>query len=227
MAEADQEKLILEWCGHLSGQWGDDGERTASTGWSGAAWERGSDATGRSRRGDQTLTLRCDLHCAANSATFCVRCAVPRWVDEKSYNNCKSCAAKMDGFLTKKDKHHCRLCGQMFCSACTQKYNLPLIYRVKNKDGPARVCMSCVDGCLAEKAKVRATRTPHTRPTDWPQQQIQIRAPPSHSLTLTASSAPLCWRPVPPRPVRSCLRECRRPLLWLVRCRSPSWARAR
>lgn len=99
MAEMDPEKVILEWCGHLS---------------------------------------------------------VPRWVDEKSYNNCKSCSVKMDGFLSKKDKHHCRLCGQMFCSACTQKYHLPLIFRGKNKDGPARVCMSCVDGCLAEKEKASA-----------------------------------------------------------------------
>jgi hypothetical protein len=76
-------------------------------------------------------------------------------VDEKSYNNCKSCSAKMDAMF-KKDKHHCRLCGQMFCSQCTQKYHVPLIFRIKNKDGPARVCFSCVDGCMKEKAAAEA-----------------------------------------------------------------------
>lgn len=86
---------------------------------------------------------------------WCGHLAVPKWVDEKSYSNCKSCSKKMDA-LFKQDRHHCRLCGQMFCSACTGKYHVPLIFRIKNKDGPARVCFSCVEGCMSEKSKAAA-----------------------------------------------------------------------
>jgi len=83
---------------------------------------------------------------------WCGHLSVPRWVDEKAYDKCKSCSGKMESMF-KKDRHHCRLCGHMFCGACTAKYHVPLIFRIKNKDGPARVCFSCVDGCMAEKAK--------------------------------------------------------------------------
>lgn len=94
---------------------------------------------------------------------WCGHLAVPRLVDEKAYSNCRGCNTKMGGFLAKTKHHHCRLCGHMFCSACTAKYHLPLIFRIKNKDGPARVCMACVDGCLAEKAKAEApTPAPST-----------------------------------------------------------------
>lgn len=53
---------------------------------------------------------------------------------------------------------HSRLCGKMYCASCTAKYHVPLIFRqaVKNKEGPARVCMSCVDGCMKEKERASA-----------------------------------------------------------------------
>lgn len=48
------------------------------------------------------------------------------------------------------------LCLRSLSGSCTQKYHVPLIFRIKNKDGPARVCMSCVEGCMAEKARASA-----------------------------------------------------------------------
>lgn len=47
---------------------------------------------------------------------WCGHLAVPKWVDEKAYNNCKACSKTLETFI-KKDKHHCRLCGQMFVSS--------------------------------------------------------------------------------------------------------------
>ena len=88
---------------------------------------------------------------------WCGHLAVPKWQDEKVHNNCKACKKTLKTFL-KDDGHHCRLCGQLYCGACTQKYHVPLIFRIKNKDGPARVCMSCVDGCLAEKKAAEAPK---------------------------------------------------------------------
>lgn len=89
---------------------------------------------------------------------WCSHIPVPRWKDKDAYNSCFHCRQKMDGFLTTGNKHNCRLCGEMFCSACTQKFHVPLIYRVKNKEGPARVCMSCVESCLAEKDKAEKAK---------------------------------------------------------------------
>jgi len=73
---------------------------------------------------------------------------IPKWAED--YSKCKHCQEA----LKSGHKHNCRLCGELFCSACTGKYHVPVIFRQKkNKDGPARVCHGCRDSCLAEKKK--------------------------------------------------------------------------
>src|SRR4051794_35286829 len=48
----------------------------------------------------------------------------------------------------------CVFCsGDMFCSSCTCKYHVPLVYEQKGKKGPTRVCIKCRDSCLAQKEK--------------------------------------------------------------------------
>ncbi len=47
----------------------------------------------------------------------------------------------------------CSLCGDLYCSQCTAKYHVPLIYEQKGKKGPTRVCIRCRDSCLAQKEK--------------------------------------------------------------------------
>jgi len=75
----------------------------------------------------------------------------PKWVPENAYSKCKHCG---DSFKAG-HKHHCRLCGEMFCSACTGKYHLPINFHgpKKHKTGPVRVCHGCRDLALAEKKR--------------------------------------------------------------------------
>jgi len=87
---------------------------------------------------------------------WCGHLSVPILVDVNAYNNCKGCNAKMEGFITKGNKHHCRLCGELYCNACTAKYHLPYLFLIKGKEGPARVCMNCVQGCLDRKAEAES-----------------------------------------------------------------------
>lgn len=69
---------------------------------------------------------------------------VPAWVDSKE-NQCHHCSDK----LKLRKRHHCRLCGQEFCSLCTWKYHLPERFARKAKQGPGRVCFGCRDDVLA------------------------------------------------------------------------------
>eukprot|EP00462_Mataza_sp_D1_P025654 CAMPEP_0175141684 /NCGR_PEP_ID=MMETSP0087-20121206/12288_1 /TAXON_ID=136419 /ORGANISM="Unknown Unknown, Strain D1" /LENGTH=513 /DNA_ID=CAMNT_0016425219 /DNA_START=38 /DNA_END=1579 /DNA_ORIENTATION=- len=44
----------------------------------------------------------------------------------------------------RKQLHNCRTCGRIFCSACTQKQEVPECFRQKAKPGPVRVCEMCL-----------------------------------------------------------------------------------
>jgi len=89
---------------------------------------------------------------------------VPTWVDSKAYAACHHCAQKFSSLKESTKQHHCRLCGHMYCGACTAKYHVPLIYEQKGKKGPTRVCIRCRDSCLAQKEKEKqqaAAAGPH------------------------------------------------------------------
>jgi hypothetical protein len=74
---------------------------------------------------------------------------VREWVDKKAYKECKKCGK---GFY-KGHQHHCRGCGEMFCSQCTSKFHVPEHLIGKEKKGPARMCFDCRDKCLMEREK--------------------------------------------------------------------------
>jgi hypothetical protein len=60
-----------------------------------------------------------------------------RWVDDADVKACFSCP-KAFSFFTR--KHHCRRCGFVFCSGCSDnKIPLPVL----GYDDPCRVCTSC------------------------------------------------------------------------------------
>merc|ERR1711865_625245 len=47
----------------------------------------------------------------------------PQWVADESVSECTRCSKEFNLFCR---KHHCRLCGQIFCSACCgQKSSFP------------------------------------------------------------------------------------------------------
>lgn len=59
------------------------------------------------------------------------------WMKDETSTECFSCGRL---FTTFRRKHHCRICGQIFCSSCTM-----LISGVKfNHNGKMRVCKTCL-----------------------------------------------------------------------------------
>ncbi|CAN6624043.1 1-phosphatidylinositol 3-phosphate 5-kinase Fab1p [Trichomonascus vanleenenianus] len=60
------------------------------------------------------------------------------WMKDENATECFKCTRP---FTAWRRKHHCRICGQIFCSSCTtsipgQKFNYP---------GKMRVCLNCLD----------------------------------------------------------------------------------
>lgn len=59
------------------------------------------------------------------------------WLDDSSATKCRSCERKFTAF---RRRHHCRICGKIFCGNCTtfidgQKFNY---------NGNMRVCLTCL-----------------------------------------------------------------------------------
>ena len=61
----------------------------------------------------------------------------PSWVPDSQITHCYGCSRR---FTVKRRRHHCRHCGDIFCSECT-KYKA-LIHRMQYKK-PVRVCDPC------------------------------------------------------------------------------------
>eukprot|EP00756_Hemistasia_phaeocysticola_P011543 Hpha_TRINITY_DN15129_c0_g2::TRINITY_DN15129_c0_g2_i1::g.128713::m.128713 len=59
------------------------------------------------------------------------------WVSDASATQCQICGAS---FTVTRRRHHCRLCGGVFCNTCSQgRMELP------GYSGPQRVCTGCVE----------------------------------------------------------------------------------
>jgi len=89
----------------------------------------------------------------------------PFWVPDEYRTKCLACGK---GFGTFTRKHHCRKCGQIFCSACmsstelsmehllTDKYTLYIENSYKAlKPGKGKVCKTCFDDRQSEISKLR------------------------------------------------------------------------
>ncbi|KAF9502172.1 hypothetical protein BDN71DRAFT_13186 [Pleurotus eryngii] len=61
------------------------------------------------------------------------------WMDDE---NCKECYDCKSLFTTWRRKHHCRICGQIFCSRCASNIIKGTRF---NHDGMVRVCNLCLD----------------------------------------------------------------------------------
>jgi serine/threonine protein kinase len=62
---------------------------------------------------------------------------LPQWKSVASFKECVKCRRN------KSRAHNCRLCGDLFCSDCTSKMEIPEPFKRKAKRGPARVCDLC------------------------------------------------------------------------------------
>lgn len=69
----------------------------------------------------------------------------PQWVPDRAVNRCVGCHCK---FTLVKRRHHCRACGEVFCSSCCNlKFNLQYL-----EDKLARVCQTCANALLQRQA---------------------------------------------------------------------------
>ena len=65
----------------------------------------------------------------------------PQWVPDEAHENCQNreCNARFDWLVR---KHHCRLCGRIFCDACSDNYTLLPFKEFQSRD-PQRTCRPC------------------------------------------------------------------------------------
>ncbi|ORC88223.1 protein kinase [Trypanosoma theileri] len=59
------------------------------------------------------------------------------WVDDSTVNNCKNCGS---AFRFWRRRHHCRMCGNVFCHACSSK---TCLIPESTFTEPERVCDNC------------------------------------------------------------------------------------
>lgn len=78
----------------------------------------------------------------------------PNWVEDSQVDHCFQCQDKFT-FFTR--RHHCRLCGQIFCNDCTfHRKLLPVYFGVAE---PQRVCSSCAHELEPQQAMLKRTIT--------------------------------------------------------------------
>lgn len=72
----------------------------------------------------------------------------PTWISDHSVDECKQCNIEFKRLV--KRKHHCRHCGGVFCSECT---NEKMEIREMNITKPVRVCGECKELLLEHKTR--------------------------------------------------------------------------
>jgi TCP-1/cpn60 chaperonin family/FYVE zinc finger len=140
----------------------------------------------------------------------------PDWMPDELYTSCALCDASFTIF---RRKHHCRCCGQIFCSVCSS-YHLPKPHdsvHAADKNStqvsqltqqqvpmpPVRVCRTCCDQYNAKKHSFRDHVSPGKSdllPLNG-RGQTATRATMSNSSALIQSAASLPPPPPPPLPV--------------------------
>ena len=74
----------------------------------------------------------------------------PDWVDDTNVTQCKSCGFVFSFIIR---KHHCRMCGHVFCRYCAaETWPLPKFEYLS----PVRVCRKCARLCWKAEALVQA-----------------------------------------------------------------------
>ena len=72
---------------------------------------------------------------------------VDHWMKDEHSESCVDCKVK---FTIYERKHHCRNCGQVFCSSCSQyQAEIPRLNILQ----PVRVCKSCHNHLKAKVSK--------------------------------------------------------------------------
>lgn len=110
------------------------------------------------------------------------------WMADDAVKECRECLSPFTAF---RRKHHCRLCGQIFCARCAShilpgvRFNRPTVPRV-------RVCNQCM-----RRSGASHHATPDVMHSSSPERGEELRAPPVRSPLLSRSQArPLISAPL-------------------------------
>eukprot|EP00286_Rhodomonas_abbreviata_P005107 CAMPEP_0181326454 /NCGR_PEP_ID=MMETSP1101-20121128/21505_1 /TAXON_ID=46948 /ORGANISM="Rhodomonas abbreviata, Strain Caron Lab Isolate" /LENGTH=340 /DNA_ID=CAMNT_0023434905 /DNA_START=45 /DNA_END=1063 /DNA_ORIENTATION=+ len=97
--------------------------------------------------------MMCQRVCASSSNSSKigkVSPSGPEWVDDSTVSQCKSCGFVFSFIIR---KHHCRMCGHVFCRYCAaETWPLPKFEYLS----PVRVCRKCARLCWKAEALVQA-----------------------------------------------------------------------
>lgn len=79
---------------------------------------------------------------------------IPRsqWAPDKGVTECSQC---LDAFTMIRRKHHCRVCGGLFCSSCAHSDGITL--HVNGVERNVRVCHGCLDADSKATSDERAS----------------------------------------------------------------------
>ena len=85
----------------------------------------------------------------------------PPWIDDNAVDDCEACRVEFDMFNR---RHHCRVCGHIFCAACSS--NRLLLPENFDTLAPERVCDLCVALVRPLQARLQASRTKSALPNE-------------------------------------------------------------
>ena len=91
---------------------------------------------------------------ALADAPVCESYHAPVWVPDSLAARCMRCS---EPFTLWRRKHHCRLCGRVFCGACSSS---GFWIRHEAGDARARACVACFAATFPELAAASGSRTP-------------------------------------------------------------------
>jgi len=112
---------------------------------------------------------------AANTGAAAVPTVPPEWVPDEKVVGCMRCAKH---FTLLVRRHHCRMCGRIFCSDCCS--NFSLLPRQFNRAEPQRACVRCFEVLLPMQRQLMLSVSKAARDGDF--RQPAINAPTTRSM---------------------------------------------
>jgi len=89
----------------------------------------------------------------------------PKMVSKRAYSKCYQCFTKFSRIKSKNTsyRHHCRICGNMFCKNCIGKLKLSSKYwKGKKKENLSTVCLGCYANAMVNRVE-RGAGDKHTK----------------------------------------------------------------
>lgn len=117
----------------------------------------------------------------------------PVWVPDSRADKCACCS---EAFGLWRRKHHCRLCGQVVCWACSTRNFLIASYEEGEQDRPARACDPCYESVFPEAQTSQSQHIDAQRRPESQRPDSEVSVIPSSPSTPTSPSQ-YCLSPNP------------------------------